>query len=262
MRKIFDCFTFFDELDLLEMRLRYGYPYVDYFVICESNYTFRGNLKKLNFLKHRERFAPYLSKIIYVPFMTYAQNDPWQMEKDQRNAINIGLEGAKDDDLIIISDVDEFINYPNVMYTDYDIAKIRQYTFCYYLNTGNLNYRWNRAGVITNKELKKVGSIDGFRDIIIEDDDYQKMNILEEGGWHFTYVGGIDQIQSKLSNFSHSEFDTPEINNKEYLKSRMENGEDIALRVKRTMGKIDIKSTFPSDLSDIIYQYPHLLKQN
>jgi beta-1,4-mannosyl-glycoprotein beta-1,4-N-acetylglucosaminyltransferase len=113
MRKLIDCFTFFNELDLLEIRLQYLYNVVDYFVIVEADTTHSGNLKNFNFQVARERFAPFDDKIIYVPikmkFFKEQKKVAWKREGYQRNCIEKGLKELNPDphDLILISDLDE-----------------------------------------------------------------------------------------------------------------------------------------------------------
>ncbi len=108
--RIFDCFTFFNELEMLELRFQETYDTVDYFVIAESELTFTGMQKPLHFKEHQDRFRPYLDKVIHLVINDLPQsNDPFDREHFQRNALVRGLEMARDDDLIMISDVDELI---------------------------------------------------------------------------------------------------------------------------------------------------------
>ena len=104
--KIYDCFSYLDEDFLLSLRLKILDNYVDYFVIIEGDKTWQNNTKKLNF--DIEKFKEFKKKIIYIPITDMPDGDnPYLRENFQRNAINRGLIDAKNDDLIIISDLDE-----------------------------------------------------------------------------------------------------------------------------------------------------------
>ena len=107
--KIFDCIIYLDEDLLLELRFNILNNFVDYFVIVESNKTWQNNLKKFNF--NIKNFTKFAHKIIYIKVEDMPGGaNPWLRENFQRNCILRGLETAKDDDLIIISDADEIPN--------------------------------------------------------------------------------------------------------------------------------------------------------
>lgn len=114
---IYDCFTFFNEFELLELRLKLLDPVVDYFVIVEANKTQRGIPKSFNFEKQKDNFSAYAEKIIYVKVTdlpAYKGDRDWGIENYQRNCIARGLQNCKPNDLIIISDLDEIPN-PNLL---------------------------------------------------------------------------------------------------------------------------------------------------
>ena len=103
---IYDCFSYWDEDLLLDLRLNILDNYVDHFVIVEGNKTWQNNPKKLRF--EIDKFKKFKNKIIYVPVTNLPDGeDPYLRENYQRNAIANGLNNANDNDLIIISDLDE-----------------------------------------------------------------------------------------------------------------------------------------------------------
>ena len=111
--KIYDCFSYWNEDLLLDLRLNILNAYVDFFVIVEGNKTWQNNSKKLKFDKNK--FKKFEHKIIYIPVEDLPDGkDPYKRENYQRNAISRGLAKATDDDLVIISDLDEIPN-PNVI---------------------------------------------------------------------------------------------------------------------------------------------------
>ena len=109
--KVYDCFTFFNEFELLELRLKALRDVVDYFVIVEANLKHNGEPKDFNLLKRADDFKDFFPKIRYVasdlskvPFKGVGD---WSLENAQRNAIMNGIGDAAEDDLIMISDLDE-----------------------------------------------------------------------------------------------------------------------------------------------------------
>jgi beta-1,4-mannosyl-glycoprotein beta-1,4-N-acetylglucosaminyltransferase len=107
--KIYDCFIFFNENLLTEIRLNLLDDYVDYFVICESQYDHRGNFK--GYLFNQKKFTKFEKKIIYLKIDSFPQNiGAWERQDFQRDYLENGLLNADKDDLIIYSDADEIIN--------------------------------------------------------------------------------------------------------------------------------------------------------
>lgn len=113
--KLYDCFLFYNELDILEIRLNELYDHIDYFVLVEAVETFRGKPKKLFFQENREIFQPFLDKIIHIVIEKNLEtDDPWVREAVHRNQIMRGLEYCRPNDIILISDIDEVIR-PSVL---------------------------------------------------------------------------------------------------------------------------------------------------
>ena len=243
--KIYDIFTFFNELELLEIRLRMLDEYVDYFVIIESTETFSGRPKKLFFEENKQRFAKYSHKIIhYVTKDTPTGLDDlkerlksqkisnldreiinstlnadtfskehihWLKEFYQKESIKKALVGLHDEDLCFISDLDEIWN-PDVRfdYMNRKIYRLRQLMYAYYLNNRS-SEKW--AGTLATR-------YDNIRDNCINylrDPKKTKYCYLNNGGWHFTNIGGADRIRMKLESYGHQEF------NNDAIKSDLEN---------------------------------------
>ena len=109
--KVYDCFTFYNELELLELRLNSLWDMVDYFVLVESDKTYNNKAKPFYFEQHKSDFEKFLPKIKHIkihPDIPYAGVGDWSLENNQRNSIAKGLQDAEPDDLIFISDLDEF----------------------------------------------------------------------------------------------------------------------------------------------------------
>lgn len=207
--KIYDCFIFNDELDLLELRLKFLEDTVDYFVLVESERTLSGKPKPLNYQLNKERFDKFLDKIIHV-IVPSNDMDAWAYEFFQRNSIKNGLEQCANDDIIFISDADEIINIKAVL----SVPGIRLPVLIelpvnyYFLNVkANCSFFVNLAAnwsFIKDKDL-------GYRSR-----DYPLFTIdkittgMTYTGWHFSYLFGYDisRYQKKISSFAHQEFDT------------------------------------------------------
>src|ERR1035438_146655 len=139
---IYDCFTFFNELDLLEIRLNILDKTVDKFVLVEATKTHQGKEKPLHFSENKKRFEKFLPKIIHVivdDYPEYEGKSAWILEQHQRNMIQTGLNNCKPDDIILISDVDEIPNSDKILeYKNKSGIKIfRQRMFYYYINCSN-----------------------------------------------------------------------------------------------------------------------------
>lgn len=115
-KKVFDCFPFFNEFDLLEIRLSYLYDVVDYFIIVEADTTHVGQKKKFNFLEHEERYKEFKDKIVYIPYempnLPETKKVAWSREAYQRNVtIDVLKEyNAQADDIVMMGDLDEIVN--------------------------------------------------------------------------------------------------------------------------------------------------------
>lgn len=217
-----DCFTFFNEFDVLKIRLEELYEVVDRFVLVESDKTFRGQPKPHYFSENTGNFSEYLDKIYVVAlndsnvFSSDYRLEPWEREYWQRNQIMQGLSDCKDDDIIIISDIDEIPRRSVVSELSFeDMISIELMGFSYSINMHD-------NGFYTIKAVKK-GCISTPQ--IIRTTPPQ--DIIRNGGWHFSSLGDEYHISHKLSSFSHWELDTPDRNNPELIRRRMMAGEDM-----------------------------------
>ena len=134
--KIFDCFIFNNEINLLKIRFNILNNYVDYFVICESNFDHNRKIKKINF--NINSFSTFKKKIIYIKITEPPQsNNPWINQSNQRNALINGIKKANPEDYIIYSDVDEIPNPLTIKeFTNsrYKFGIFMQFLFYYKIN--------------------------------------------------------------------------------------------------------------------------------
>ena len=258
MARVFDVFTFFNELDLLELRLEMLDPYVDQFVLIECVETFSGRQKPLYFQDNKERFSKYLHKIyhhvtydppksfedlqqriitarpetdkgikdLWIQALT-TSNVPksevhWLKEFYQKEMIRFAIENAnaEDDDLIFVTDLDEIWN-PELDYTQIEndkIYKLRQLAY-----SGHINVRSSEdwAGTL----LTRYRNIDGACLNHLRTPSKTKYEYIDNGGWHFTFMGGPDQIKLKLESYGHQEYNNDSV--KDRVKDLLDNNQDV-----------------------------------
>lgn len=219
---VYDCFPFFNEVDLLALRLEELSPVVDKFVIVESDTTFRGNPKSLNFLDNIDRFRAWEHKIVYHVIkgtdmrMRKGYHVCWEREYAQRNAILNALEGQrpKGGDRIVLSDLDEIPRRADLAaalpQAEKKILDLELDVYCYGINikTGDTHtikvfpYRL----MTTPQKVRTTKPTTWF----------------EHSGWEFSSIGTPEQISYKLKNFAHYEIDTPDISEPDAIRARAE----------------------------------------
>ncbi len=222
---VYDTFCLFNELDLLEIRLNILDPYVDRFVICESHETFSGQPKSLNFLENQERFAKWSDKVIYIIPKEIKTDDPFQRAGYQKDFIREPLEQiAQDDDIVYFGDLDE-IWKPQAI-TDDKMYNLQQLNYSYWLNNRSSE---NWVGTVVGKwKTFRTQSINHWR--------ATHTNKLSDGGWHFTNMGGYEQLLKKIAAYDHClEADIPWV--RDGLLQRIENNQDYLGRKEDWTGE-------------------------
>lgn len=201
---IFDCFTFSQELDLLEARLRLLEGVVDRFVLCEAPFTFRGKPKALAFAESGERFARWRDRIIPLVYPGPPDDDPWQNEWKQRDFLATALAGCAPEDLILLSDCDEIPDPRNVGVAPRTklVLGHRQRMSTGYVNRINPE-PWIGTRSILYRSLARYPNLRSLRFLQTQDMD------IVEGGWHFSSFGGAEVMRAKMTSYAHSEFDMP-----------------------------------------------------
>jgi len=232
--KIYDCFSFWDEELLLKIRLNILDEFVDYFVIVEGNKTWQNKPKKLKF--DINRYKEFEKKIIYIPVEDMPDGDnPYLRENFQRNAINRGIDKANDNDLIIISDLDEIPDLKKLIYfkTTMRFAVFKQLHFYYKFNLHNLkNPHWYGSRICVKKYLK---SPQWLRDLKFKKRPFWRIdklrlnNIIENGGWHFCNLKNPKELLYKYQNLC--ETDDPHVF-KEKIDKKFLNINEIEKRIK------------------------------
>ncbi len=278
---IYDCFSFFNELDILEIRLNTLNEVVDKFVLVEAPWTHTGHPKPLYFEENKQRFAPFLDKIIHIvaseppvsPDKTDREN-AWIRENWQRNQIVRGLSDAKPDDILIIADLDEIpdpkilqtLSVPNNVVFN---CILRYYGF--YLNYHNVAYP-NWAGGPQLLNLATFTSSETYKQSSYTEECPQNANSIpsatlirfipnkksiKNAGWHFSSIGGVQAVQKKIASFAHTEF-TCLVNDPEKLKKIILSGKGFFGFGDRFMPE-PLQNGFPQFLVDNADRFSNLL---
>lgn len=234
--KIFDCFMYFDEELILDVRLNTLNKFVDYFVIVESKFTHSGEERNLRF--NHQKFEKFKDKIIYLiydqqPAGVKSINNKdteheissqyifnaGHRENGQRNYIAKGLVNADENDIILISDVDEIPNLYNINFKNIDekIILFKQNMFYYKFNLHLPKLIWTGTKGCKKKDLLdpqwlrnvKDRKYRFFRlDTLFSKNKYQSIKYINNGGWHFTNLKTAKEIEFKLKSYlHHREFD-------------------------------------------------------
>ena len=256
---IYDCFSYWDEDLLLDLRLNTLNNYVDYFVIVEGNKTWQNNSKKLKF--DINKFQKFKKKIIYVAVEDMPDGqDPYLRENFQRNSIMRGLSQSSENDLILISDLDEIPEPKKIEHFDKKMryAVFRQKHFYYKFNLqSQMHPFWLGSRICIKKYLK---SPQWLRDLKFKKRPFWRLdkrylnNIIENGGWHFCNLKTPESLLYKYKNlcetndpFHFKEKIEEKYLNIEEISKRVATGEDIIGR-QDSFNKISLDNSFPEYL--------------
>jgi len=286
--KVYDCFTFFNEFELLELRLDLLNNVVDHFVLVEANKTHKNDPKEFNFEKNKHNFEKYLDKIIYIKVEDMPEYNPeneWKLENYQRNCIARGLKNTDPDDIVFISDIDEIPN-PNVLVMlndnkssvnfrtrgriQLDLIQILKFpesifknhgmklldrtplaleqTLFYYFVNCRSQGSWNGTVITKAKHLSTPQKLRNRRD---------KFPRIRNSGWHFSYLGGVDKILLKMNSIVEAKANAYSA---DYVKNCIINGLDIYGR-KGQQHKyefINFEEIYPEQVKALIQKYPYL----
>ena len=278
---IFDCFQFFNELDMLKIRLNVMSPIVDKFVISEATETFSGLKKPLYYEENKEMFAEFADKIIHVVVDDTPEGYTHDRDTFQKNAVTRGLKDCTDEDIIIFSDLDEIPNPEKIkeILKDFQEDKIYHFAqrlFYCYLNmeevSGNL---LSYAGEFEGVERKKwIGSKMCSYKLLREQNlmlgelrfpERKEIGIrVEDGGWHFGYMGGHGEkdikkrVQEKVISAAHQEYNSKHVLNQ--VTDQIKDGKDIFGRDAKFI-RCEIDESFPCYIREHQEELSYLIMQ-
>ncbi len=286
--KIFDCFMYFDEEVVLDLRLNTLDRYVDYFVIVESTFTHRGDKRNLKF--DHKKFEKFKHKIIYLTFdkepdgieVVYENDNEAEKSKKyilnaakrengQRDYIVNGLQNASSEDLILISDVDEIPNLEEINLDNLKekILMFQQDMFYYKFDLKLPNMVWSGTKGCRKKDLLSPQWLRNIKDkkyslfrldIIFSKVKYNNIKFIKNGGWHFSNIKSAKEIEYKLKSYlHHREFDEEPLS-LDQIDSIIKNKQAIYdLKVDKKVNKVGSGSKLINYSLD---KLPFYLKEN
>lgn len=209
----YDLFTLNGEMDLLEIRFNVLNDVVDKFIIVEGVETFSGYPRILSWVeRNRDRFEEWEHKVEYCIVSDYDDPDiisqmqgrpyvdqpAFQRAFYQKEMLRKTLErlNPDDEDYVYYGDADEIWKPKEI---DDQVYKLRQLAYSYYLNNRS-EEDW-RGTIVTKWKNLKNGCLNDMR--------ANPVNILEDGGWHFTNLGGLEAIKRKIQSYDHQEVNIP-----------------------------------------------------
>ena len=265
--KIYDCFMYFDEEVVVDVRLNTLNKFVDYFVIVESRFTHKGETRELKF--NHKKFEKFKNKIIYiVDEEIYSLTEKIKIddsedeksrkaifnaayrENGQRNLISKGLEGANKDDFIMISDVDEIPKLSGLNFNSLNekIILFKQDMFYYKFNLKLPNLIWTGTKACRKKNLVNPQWLRNIKDrkypffridTFFSNTKYTSIKIINDGGWHFSNIKTPKEIEFKLRSYlHHREFDLNPLSVDQIDKIIKNKQAIYDLKVDKTINKI------------------------
>ena len=251
---IYNAFPFFDELDVLEIRLRELWDIVDRFVLVEAIRTFTNQPKPLYYAENRRRFYPWWGKITHMIVSDLpGQGDNWSRERHQRNFLGYGLIGCDADDVVCITDGDEVPRAAALAGCKPPDGEVWQlaldHMFCWFNMRGSKDIS-SISKVITYRTLCLLGGPEIAARAT-------PVRFISDGGWHFAYQGGVEGIRRKLGAFCHQEYNCFPFTDPERVAQVIAAGED-------PLGRDNPLSLVPDDRMPACVQrdrarYAHLL---
>ena len=266
-RRIFDCFTFFNERDLLRLRIEWLRDLVDIFVIAEGARTFTGNARTPEFRPEDYDIPAHKIRYVLVDDLEGPGCDAWSNERVQRNALLRGLGDVGDVDLVHVSDVDEipaleaFDGYNNY----WVCAHLDQRLYYYHFNSlvveagTDKPVKWTRAKITTGRYLKAFwGTPDNLRrKVLLKRNLWNRLRfrlthkIIADGGWHWSYMMTPERISEKIKAFSHTEFAGEDFASVDSIRGRVAglvDPFDRGFKIRR----VSVSEEFPTKLSVLI----------
>ena len=255
--KLYDCCMYFDEDLMLDLRLNTLNKHVDKFVIAEATREHSGKEKKLNF--DIKKFSKFKDKIIYLiiedlPINVVSKKKNWTpnhwRDQYQRNALRRGFKECDENDLIMISDIDEIPNLKKL--TEFKVknkyACFLQKNFQSKLNLQNItDTYWMGTKICQKKYLK---SPQWLRNIKTKKRPFWKFykpkepQLILDGGWHFSFLKKPKDIAKKIKAYSHQEFYKDEFVDEKKISERINNNVDLFDR-NIVYKKVELDKSFP-----------------
>lgn len=253
MPRVYDLSLVFQELELFEIRLHELDPVVDVFGIIEASTTFSGNYHAPRFNNYAERWPEFADRIRYR-YVDLPEVGPWLREEYQRNQLGLLLHDARPRDLVLVSDVDEIPTADSVRRARriLDRTKFDQRMSQFYVNHVCIDEPWRGTSGIRYQDWTDAQAVRMQTDMVV----------LEDGGWHFSYLGGYEMWRNKIVSYSHAlEFAVPEILDEAAMRRRIAEGQDVFMRGAALRYRVEpLDSTYPAYLLANLDRFAHLIE--
>lgn len=230
---IIDCFLYNNEDLILELRLNLLDKYINKFVIVEARHNHSG-VRKENYNFNIDKFKKFKNKIIYLQIEDFPSGlNHWERENYHRNYILKGLANTHLDDFVIISDIDEIPNLEEINQALADKRKyiaFKQKMIYYKFNLHNISEpNWYGSKMCKFKYLKKPQWLrkQKVKNYPFYRFDKIKWNIVDKGGWHFSFVMPPEEVSKKIRSFAHSEFNKPQFTSIDQIREKMNSHKDL-----------------------------------
>jgi len=285
---IYDCFTFFNELELLDLRLHELAGVVDKFVLVEATRTHTNKPKPLHYQENRARFAEFHDKIIHIIVDDLpVSKDPWIPENFQRNCIARGLVNCRPDDFVLVSDLDEVPRATIVEKMSREISfhdNLFSNAVHAALNSRPVKSVFHRRGF--RRRLRKnhpfIWKFDQtlfrhfmncrspgggygtrmlrFRDFsCAEEVRHSGYKVVKDAGWHFTWMGGVERIRQKLAAYAHQEHNQPQFADPKHLARAINEGNPLFSEDDR-LEFVPLDNSFPRYLLEHPEKFSNWIK--
>ena len=265
---LIDSFLFFNETELVELRIKYLNKIVDYFVIVEANITHQGKKKDWNFSSIlKNNLKEFSNKIQYHQLNIDPEkikneeswiiddikgDDAWRIENFQRNYIKMACKKFSNEDILIISDVDEIPSKQKLEFIKScnfkKIAPVVLEQHLFHIDCNFLSLESWRGSIVTTMQICNAFSPHQFRR------SRNRISHFIDSGWSFSSFGGPNKVKEKLESIAHKEFNNDKFKNVEHILNCQKTGADLFHR-KIQKRKIE-KNFFPKDLLELMEQNP------
>lgn len=262
--KIVDSTMFYNEFDILELRLRIMYDQVDRFVIVESDYTHSGKYKGFKLEEHKERYSQWWDKICYIKGnMPQRLTNAWDREHWQRDLMSQGWDDVDGDDVILVSDLDEIVRPETLQFirsTDYGYYGLYMPAFYFKFNYLDTKQDWHYK--VWGRAYRGFKTLPQHMRLIGVGETPGKHIKLHHAGWHFGWLGDNDFVKTKLQSFAHTEWDKPEIVNNVDIDRHIAEGRDHVRPENITWVPVNLDDYFPKEIVDNKDRYSSLILPN
>ena len=242
---IYYCFPFFNELDLLEVRLHELYDTVDYFVLSEATVTHRNTPKPLYYDLNKDRFKDFQNKIIHNVITDASDvyhGDPWNIDHYMHDNIH-SKDLIKDSDTVIIGDADQIVKASVLKTLDLGVPYFFEMLYYYYFfNCIHLDMLWTSSFIFPKQMMVSKAHVIRYH----AEQTRLHFERVPDGGWHFSYMGGIESIKAKIRSFSDASVDVPHFLDDAHLLQVINEGRDLYNRTcEGRMAFVPLDGRFP-----------------